>query len=156
MNSLDRAYDYCLKLLSRREYTAREISEKLAAKGYSLDVSKETLDELSSAGYLNDERYSDMFIRTRMAVNFEGPVRILTGLKGKGIDGSLAEKAVGGIDKTEIEAVLNKAFDRHIRINGEPSTYRELAKLRNYLARKGFSMDMIMNATRKYKSMVSG
>ena len=51
------AYQYTLKLLSRRSYTTAQIQEKLESKNYAAHVINEVLGRLINAGLLNDGEY---------------------------------------------------------------------------------------------------
>src|SRR5690349_20674115 len=76
-----------LKLLSRREHSAREISDEDAAAA---------VDHAGSEGWQSDARYAEMLVRTR-AANGYGPVRIQ------------ADLGVAGVPSDEIRAALDAA-----------------------------------------------
>lgn len=57
------AYNYCIRLLSRRDYSRYKLSKKLKERDYSPEESDEVLDKLIEQNYLREEEYAR--IRTR-------------------------------------------------------------------------------------------
>ena len=70
-----RAYNYAVSLLSRREHTVKEITEKLKRKGYGQFCEKVT-DRLISEGYLSDERFAKLYVRELINLKGYGKRRI--------------------------------------------------------------------------------
>lgn len=60
---LKEAYNYCIKLLSIKDRTSKEITTKLKQKNCSEEIINETLDKLMDYGYINDEKYVENWIR---------------------------------------------------------------------------------------------
>ena len=73
-----------LELLARREHSRRELTRKLAARGFPDDVIAPALDELERSGALADARFTDSFVRSRIAKG-QGPQRIRAELAQRGI-----------------------------------------------------------------------
>lgn len=79
-------------LLSRREYGRKELARALADYAESYEALESLLDSLQKEGYQSDERYAEMFIRSRVSRG-QGEVRIRNDLNQKGVDKTLiAEK----------------------------------------------------------------
>lgn len=57
------AYNYCIRLLSRRDYSRYKLSKKLKERDYSIEETDEVLDKLIEQKYLREEEYAR--IRTR-------------------------------------------------------------------------------------------
>jgi SOS response regulatory protein OraA/RecX len=51
------AYEYALKLLTARSYTARSLLRKLTQKGIAPEEASAVLDRLESSGLVNDAKY---------------------------------------------------------------------------------------------------
>ena len=56
-----------LELLARREHSHRELTRKLAARGFPADVIGPALDALERSGALANARFTDSFVRSRIA-----------------------------------------------------------------------------------------
>ena len=48
----------CMNLLQKREYTEKQLRDKLAQGGYSEDIAEEALDYVKSFHYIDDTRYA--------------------------------------------------------------------------------------------------
>src|SRR5262245_20901367 len=89
-----------LELLGRREHSARELAGKLAAR-FRLPVMAEEigqcLDYLAGHGYQSDERFAEVFVRSRRARGY-GPVFIEQELRQRGIAAELIQTVVDRSD----------------------------------------------------------
>src|SRR5688572_6298245 len=85
-----------LKLLARREHSARELKRKLTARGIAPDEAAAAVEHAATEGWQSDGRYAGMLVRTRVA-NGYGPVRIE------------AELEVAGVPAEQIRAALDDA-----------------------------------------------
>lgn len=69
------ARNTAIGLLARREHAQAEIKRKLRDRGYDNDLTLEVIDDLTRQRLLSDERFAEMFIRSR-AQRGQGPVRL--------------------------------------------------------------------------------
>ena len=131
-----------LKLLARREHSARELKRKLAARGIGEDEADAAVTHATGEGWQSDARYAEMLVRTRIAGGY-GPVRIE------------AELEVAGIPADEIRAALAEAavdwralaVEVHAKKFGRvPKTSAERAKQYRYLQGRGFDSGQISAA----------
>lgn len=60
MNS--KFYNYCISLLSKRDYSTQKITQKLCAKGLESDEIREILQKLTKENFLNPQRYLEQRI----------------------------------------------------------------------------------------------
>lgn len=103
---------------------------------------EEVLDELTDQRYLSDERFVEMFVRSR-AERGHGPVRIEHELREKGIDASLIEAAVDAAAAhwtTRARAVLGRKFPT------EALDFPERARRMRFLEYRGFTRKQIAAA----------
>ena len=66
------AYDKAVSLLAIREHTKKELKEKLENKGYREDEISSSLERLENEGYISEERFAEVFIRSRLKKSPEG------------------------------------------------------------------------------------
>ena len=134
-----------LRLLARREHSRKELRQKLTRRGdiAMIDV---VLDQLEESGYLSDPRFTESFIRMRVAQG-HGLVRISFDLKQKGIDPMLLQQAL------ECEPVdwYAHAADVCARKFGHAVTadYKVKAKQLRYMTQRGFSIDEARHAVKQ-------
>jgi len=132
-----------LELLARREHSRRELTRKLSARGFPDEVIAEALDELERSGALADARFTDTFVRSRVAKG-QGPQRIRSELAQRGIGDAEADAVLRGaeVDWLEtIRSVRRKRFGPEL-----PRDYAERARQARFLQYRGFSSEQIRAA----------
>jgi regulatory protein len=132
-----------VELLARREHSRSELTRKLGARGFPDDVTAAVLDDLEQSGKLADARFTDTFVRSRVAKG-QGPKRIRAGLAQRGIGDAAADEVLRGaeVDWLEtIRAVRRKRFGADL-----PRDYAERARQARFLQYRGFSSDQIRAA----------
>lgn len=76
------------KLLARREHSRQELKNKLRLRKFSMDLIEEVLQECEEHNWQNNERFTEMYIRSKVNRGF-GLVKIKCDLKERGVDDSL-------------------------------------------------------------------
>ncbi|MFP4020613.1 MAG: regulatory protein RecX [Halanaerobium sp.] len=143
-----KARNKAFKLLSYRERTIKEIEDRLRKKDFSEAVIKEVVDFLLEKDYLNEERFAEMWIRSRKKHHPRGRKLIYKELKNKGVNQKIINSALNqhlsNQEEIEMAEYLKDKWLRR-RTEEDSSSY----KLKNYLANKGFSYDLIYTVTDK-------
>ena len=126
-----------LDLLARAEHSRRGLEQKLYKREFSSDHIKQALDRLESAGSLDDRRFAESWLRSRLRNHPEGPVRLMASLASKGVAGSVASAAVetvlAELDDMDAENALERAWAKLSRKSGMNDE-----KLLRALVRRGF------------------
>lgn len=131
-----------INLLSRREYSLHELFQKLEPRSQNEVQIHSLLEKLVEAGYQNDQRFAESFLRSRINRGL-GPMRIQRELKEKGIDPHMIEQIFSDdIDwfQNAYESGLKKSQSLDL------TDYKQKQKLYRYLAYRGFGMDQIKYA----------
>lgn len=132
------AYIAAVRLLSRRDHSKFELTQKLKRRGEYSDIAIEAaMIELIAANYLDDERYAELFAEQRMRRGY-GPMSILSKLGERGIDKMLAERALGLLDADWVahaSAVLARRFSDSDLCSRES---RQQARIARFLQSRGF------------------
>lgn len=131
-----------LDLLARSEQCRRGLAVKLSKKGFSREAVSSALDRLVSAGFLDDRRFSEAWVRSRLRNRPEGPSRLRGALMSKGIGGSVAREAVESVleelGDDEAEDAMERAWDKLSRRSGITDE-----KLLAALVRRGFPVSRV-------------
>lgn len=136
-----------MNLLKNREYTVRQLHDKLKQGGYPESVIQDALDYVGSFRYTDDLRYAVNFIRNHQGDRSRR--RIEQDLTGRGIDRNLLEKAwaeweeEGGSQNEQamIQALLaKKGFD------SQTAALKDRQRMFAFLMRKGFSGEQARRA----------
>lgn len=130
------AYDKALEFLARREYSSREMEEKLRTKGFSADDSSCTVGRLIEEGLLSDERYAEAFVRARMRRGAEGKAIVMRRLLEKGVDRDIASAVIGASwDEECYIPGLKKEYARLSRKYGKEKAVERL-RMKGFAARE--------------------
>lgn len=138
-----------MNLLQNRDYTVRQLHDKLKEGGYPETVIAEALGYVEGFHYTDDCRYAVNFIRNH--VQDRSRRRIEQDLLGRGIDRDTLERAWGeweaeGGEQNEqamIQTLLaKKGFDC------ETASPKDFRKIYGFLMRKGFSAEQVKRALR--------
>ena len=131
-----------LKYLSRREYSARELSRKLRKKGHPALVCERVISHLVDRQLLSDRRYAEAYVYARMNKGF-GPVRIRHALEEAGVEKDIIDDVMTREEfdwNEQLKCVLSRKFG-----DSRPGSYKEWVKRARYLNNKGFSSEQIQS-----------
>ena len=89
-----------LRLIARAEQNSRGLLNKLLLRGVEISIGKEVIDSLLDRNLLNDERYAELWIKSRLAGRkAASPRQLMNTLRNK------------GIDKYSLKEAMEKSFD---------------------------------------------
>lgn len=132
----EHAFKRLVKLLERRDYTVKEAKAKLELDGYWSEPIEFALTKAQALRILNDARYADGFIRSKVAAGW-GAKRIELELERRGIEAS----AVPGWPS---DYLSDDEYGRALALaSRRPLTGRDpYAKVVRFLVSRGFSGDV--------------
>ena len=129
-----------LDLLARREHSRFELERKLTARSFPQALIAEVLDRLEESGALTAARFTDSFVRSRLAKG-QGPARIRAELLERGIDKSRADEV---LRTREIDWVAAARSVRGKRFGAaQPRDFKERARQARFLQYRGFESSHI-------------
>lgn len=137
---LEKLKRHALYLLTRRDHTRHELTEKLLHKGYTTNEIDTILTRLEETGLIDNTRFAEIYASYRRA-NGYGPKRIAMELQAKGVPDTVIAEQVKITDNawfTEIKRVWRKQFKGHY-----PSGAAERAKQQRYLYNRGYTQNQI-------------
>ncbi len=145
MASSSLSYGY--KLLSIRDYFKKELYDKIAKKFGDYEAEKVVL-EFEKMGYINDEKTSYNFIRSRLKSGY-GPYYISNKLYQAGCikDISYIEE-VAEKEDIDLAGIIKKYSKRYIKENSD-DPYKDYIKCMNFLKNKGYAPAFIMTIIKK-------
>lgn len=137
-----------LSLLERKDYSRKELIERLCRDGYSQEIVTKIIEYLDSFHYLSDARVAEQYIRSRMGNTSKRKLEFM--LRQKGISEEDIELAMeeqyereDGRNQEEI-AVLNQLKKYYVNDEQlQELSYNEKTKIAAKLYRKGFEQDII-------------
>lgn len=148
-HSPEKAREYAFLLLKFRLRSEKELEQRLRQKGFSEELSRETVNFLKDRDFIDDRVFAKGWVSSRLKRPF-GLRRIKQELIQKGLDketiAETLDQAKEGYDESSIIRLL--AERRFSKLKGiEPLKAKQ--RVYAYLMRRGFSPDLISNAVKK-------
>ncbi len=135
------AKDYC----SVQERCHQEVYSKLINWGLNSEQSDEVLTNLISQNYINEERFAQMFARSKFNQNKWGRVKIKYSLKQKGISERCISKGLQEIDDNDYNTLCIELAKKKLQTLSAESKLTKRKKIISYLNSKGFEYEVINN-----------
>lgn len=139
------AYAKALKLLTRRDHSQYELTQKLAID-YPDDEVTEAIERCQQEHWLDDTRFAESYIRYRSDRGY-GPLRITQELKQKGVDSDTISTAYHEAE-VQWREVLFRFMERRYQSDFSAP---DLMKFQQYFLRKGFSLEVIRQCLTKLR-----
>ena len=141
-----RAYHTAVNLLALRDHSSVELTRKLRQRYADLTTTdlERLFAKLEGCGFLSNERFAQSYARS-LVNRGQGPVKILYGLREKGISDELAKAALAHVEEEEAIDWVQLASELRARKFGEhlPNDFKERARQSRFLAGRGFNLDSI-------------
>ena len=121
----------------------KEIYSKLNSLELDDDNDKNfIIDFLQDEGFINDERYCRLYVKSKLNVKKWGVNKIKLSLISKGIDKDIIDSVLSEIDEDSYKDELINLL-KNKKIN-ETDPYKRKAKLVRYAVSKGYSLSLVM------------
>jgi regulatory protein len=130
-----------LRLLTRRDYTAKELRTKLLDRDVPEAEVASVLANLANEGLINDRRVAESYVRVASTLKGRGRLRISRELEQRGIDRAIIRDALATLPVADETAAIRKFVERkRLPARLTPAEHRRLF---GQLVRRGFSADLI-------------
>ena len=139
-----------MNLLQKKDYTEKQLRDKLNEGLYSQELVDEAIDYVKSYKYLDDNRYARDYITYHMSMRSRN--RIIQDLVQKGIGKDILMPIMEEIyeeagsesgEDVELEQIQKLLIKKHYDKDME---YKDKQKIMAFLMRRGYSMDKIKRA----------
>ena len=135
------AYSYCLNIIGKKDYTKKELYDKLLRREIDRETASEIIFELIENGYINEDYYEELFVKSKQAYKKDGFAKIKQDLYRKGIELT--------VDNYDFEA---EAENLKLLAGELLSKNIDDKKIIARLSRKGFRISDIIGKIREYKA----
>ena len=144
---LDAAREAGLAILTRTQKSVFEIEQALIKKGATAEVAGAVAERFVEVQLLDDARLATAIVNTRVALKGESARAIRRELDRRGLS-AYADRALAELDRdAEFENASELAIARMRRLVSLDRETR-MRRLSSYLARKGYSGDVVGRAIR--------
>lgn len=137
-----KAYNYAISLISRSAKSEKQVIQKMAEKGYHVDLINIIVEKLKLNNYIDDADYSERFINDKINFSKDGKRKIKEALYNKGIAPHIIEEKLGAIT---YEDELEKAYElsqKKIKTLSNYEPLKKKMKLYSFLINKGFDYNI--------------
>jgi regulatory protein len=144
-------YDRALNALTSRARSAKELERWLANKKQAREYIAPTIEKLTELGFLNDAEFAKQFARSRAVGRGMSKRRIQAELARRGVSRDLADIALAEVtDEEQIDesAQIQAIADKKMRSLAKLAPDVQRRRLYGFLARKGYSPDLVMSTVR--------
>lgn len=138
---IDKAYDRAINLVSRRPRSEWELQDYLRRKEYEPHLRDVVIEKLRKRGYVNDEDFAKRWVESRRLLKSMSKRRLSQELRQKRISDEVIQQTLEADETDELE-ILTVLVEKK---RGQ-TKYKDNVKLMQYLARQGFSYDLIKQA----------
>ncbi len=137
-----KAYDRAIRYLALRPRSKWEIEDYLKRKNYDEPVIIAVIEKVTAKGYIDDDKFARSWIESRQLLNPRSKKRLHFELKKKHISDVVIDQVISEIGEeieiSQIETIIHK--------KRKAKRYQDNQKLLAYLARQGYSYDLIKRA----------
>jgi Uncharacterized protein conserved in bacteria len=137
----DKYLDKIVKYCAYQERCIKEVLTKLNTYEISDTDKKEILNYLTDNKFVNNERFANCFVRSKINQKAWGTNKIRYSLRSKGIDEKLIQDALAEIDQEQYSERLKKVLQAK-KIH-EKDPYKRKLKLAQYAIQKGFEPTLV-------------
>ena len=137
------AYLQLAQLCARAEHCQYELTEKMRRWGMSDDAQARVMQRLVSERYVDDERYTQAFVRDKIRYNKWGRRKVEQALWQKHIDKDIREQILNEVDDDEYLSVLRPLLKQKQKTLKGGTDYERNQKLVKFALQRGFTYDII-------------
>lgn len=144
-DALSRVASFC----AYRERSIGEVKIKLSQLGLAPEFMDEAIEKLKEEGFLNEERFANYFVQSKLNQNRWGRIKIIAALRQKGVENVIIDKAIDGIDTDIYYEVLTKLIRKKCGALKNLAPQQQYVKVVAYVSSKGFEPALAFEILKK-------
>lgn len=144
-----RVYDRAVAMLAARGRAARDLERTLVRKGEAPEMVRKAVERLIAQGFLDDAAFARSFVRAKAGNAGLAKRRLELELTRKGVERSVISDAIGEVfseDEVDERSAAEQLARKRNRSLGDADALSRRRRLYSYLARRGYSPDVIAAA----------
>jgi regulatory protein len=149
VDTVAKAYDRAVNFLSTRPRSTAEVRRRLREAEVDEEAIEAVLARLTEQGYLNDAEFARYWVENRQQFRPKGEQALRQELRRAGVDSEAIDATLADLDASEAAYAAAKPRAERLRLLAEqdPAAFKQ--KLGNFLLRRGFSYDVVREATNR-------
>lgn len=149
LNNYQDIYNKVIKYIGIRLRSKKEITDYLKKMDLSIEVIDDILNKLITNKYIDDERFSQAYIKDKYNFSNNGPYKIINELVKLGIDKDMAYTYTFDIITNE-EEKINKQINKYVKSDKKHDWYYLRNKIYNNLINLGYSKEIVISILNNY------
>lgn len=160
MEEVKYAYNYCIRLLSKRDYSVYKIKRKLNERKYDIDVIESVVEKLLEQNYLREDEFKRQKIKQHLYKGYSNSYiqNKLSSTEKLTCTDEEIDRLREDMGHTSIDQI-NGLIDKKLRGNKSPNSFEEKMKLKkklmSFLISKGHSYDQICTPVEEKLSILN-
>ena len=147
--SPDEAKGKIVRYCAYQERCHQEVRIKLFQLGLSENQVDETITELITEGFLNEERFARTFAGGKFRIKKWGRLKIVQGLEAKGITPNCIRSGLKEIDERDYVETLTAILEKKNEQIGEPNRYVRRDRISKYAIQRGYEPELVWRVLRE-------
>ena len=139
-DEVERVLERSLNFLSYRPRSEAEVRRHLRQKSVDDEVIEAVIERLTRAGMLDDREFARYWVENRLQFNPRGVRALNHELREKGVPAPIIADTLAGLDE---QVPARRALEAGMRRMAHPDPRSFRRRLEAYLARRGFSYEVI-------------
>lgn len=139
---LEKLYAFC----AYQERCIQDVKKKLIKLNIEDTHHEEYIRHLQEERFLDEERFTKYFVKSKLEGNKWGKRKIEFALKQKQVDELMIQNALNDLDEDQSNEILSSLAEKKNRSLKEPDQWKRKQKIFAYLAQKGFYPEEIKQA----------
>ncbi len=143
----ERSWNYVLWLLGRKSYTRAQLREKLVKKEAEAEVVERVMLRLEDLHFVDDEAFAEAYVRSRQKQ--KGRIALRRDLYQKGVAEEVVDKTLEPLELAGQVEAATVLLEKNAWRFQKDDPRKNRAKAYAYLARRGFTGDVVKEALSK-------
>lgn len=137
--ALNKAARYC----AYQERSQQQVRDKLYSYGLFPDEVEETIAELITEDFLNEERFAIAYARGKFKLKHWGKIKIIEGLKQHKVSKYCINQGLKEIDDADYYQKLSSLISKKFEALNEDNPFKANQKVARYLISKGYEPTLV-------------
>jgi regulatory protein len=143
--ALNKAQKYC----AYQERCSEEVKRKLYSWGLENEKIIQIIHKLEKENFLSDERFTELYVRSKVNQKRWGKQKIKAELNSRNIDYTIIEEQIASIDVDIYNENIRLLIDNKIKELERFEPIKKIQKLNQYLLSKGYEPDIIIKTIKQ-------
>jgi len=150
-SSVQRAFNYALRLLAGRDYSAARIRKKLIEREFTAEDADSAVKRLEEDGWVSDLRFAERFAEHSVSSGRFYGVRLRQEMRRRELSPEIVDRTLQHIyeNHDQSAAIRDILKKRYSNFSFKTSDEKEKRRILGYLQRRGYGFSSIMQVLRE-------